>query len=66
MAKQARPAMTIRASVAHLHARVIIQKHRKTSYNRLRWTGADIEAVETILRGIDRAARVAARTDARE
>ena len=47
--------MTIRAAIAHLHARVVIQKHRKTSYNRLRWTQGDIEAVETLLAAIDKA-----------
>jgi hypothetical protein len=56
--------ITVRASIAHLHARVVIQKqrHRKTHGRATnRWTLQDITAVEKLLGEIDRAARVAAR-----
>jgi hypothetical protein len=41
--------MTTEEAKRHLRARLHVQKTLKTSYNRLRWNGSDIAAVEILL-----------------
>lgn len=36
-------------AIAYLRERARMQRTTKTSYNRLRWTNRDLEAVETLL-----------------
>lgn len=49
--------MTAADAFRHLQARVAVQRHEKTSYNRLRWCLTDLEAVEVLLRFTAKTAR---------
>lgn len=57
--------MTPQEAVLHLRARAKVQREQKTSYNRLRWNGTDLEAVETLLAYLVRRGRQAEQARAR-
>lgn len=57
--------MTPQEAVLYLRARAKVQREQKTSYNRLRWTQGDLDAVDALLDFLLKKGRRAERDEAR-